>query len=233
MPYAKTYQDISELKVIPLPEHNRFNNLTGQVFGRITIISLNSKYRGQLVWNCKCSCGNYCAINGLGLRNGTTSSCGCLSREITIKRHTKHGLHKTREYKIWTGMKARCLNKKSISYKNYGGRQITVCTEWLNSFDNFYKDMGSAPTNKHTLERIDNNNGYCKENCRWATYREQSRNKRNNNLVTYNNKTQCAADWDKEMGFTIGVVSHRINSGWSVEKAMTTPKRHRKSKQVI
>jgi len=125
---------------------------------------------------CLCGCGNEKDIRLASLVIGHTKSCGCLKDEKVAQRMTKHGKYKDRIYRIWSGMVQRCTNKKSTNYKNYGGRGISVCDEWL-LFDNFYKDMGDDKKGL-TLDRIDNDKGYTKENCRWATYSEQADNKR-------------------------------------------------------
>lgn len=123
------------------------------------------------------------------------------------------------EYTIWGEMKARCLNKNR---ENYGGRGITVCSRWLR-FEEFIKDMGTRPSKNHSIDRIDNDKGYFKENCKWATWKEQSRNKRNNVNITYQGKTQCLPDWAEELGISKSTLQSRINrSNWPIERAFTT-----------
>ena len=115
----------------------------------------------------------------------------------------------TKVYRCWQSMKQRCLNKNDIGYKNYGGRGITVCPEWLNSFKNFYADMGKKPEGL-SLDRIDNDGNYCKENCRWATLEEQHNNTRANRFLTYNNKTQTMAQWAREFNISSSTLFGRI-----------------------
>ena len=123
------------------------------------------------------------------------------------------------EHNIWRNMLDRCLNPNSTSYKNYGNRGITVCNTWL-KFSNFYKDMGSRITSSHSLDRIDNNKGYCKENCKWSTRKEQARNKRNTRKVTYNKLTKPLVTWCEELNLNYDVVLQRIdNSGYNIKKA--------------
>ena len=140
-----------------------------------------------------------------------------------------HGMTNTRIYNIWKSMKRRCT-KEHDSYKNYGGRGITVCDEWLNSFEKFYEDMGEPTTNTHEIDRIDNDGNYCKENCRWVSPKENCRNRRNNRVITYNDETLCVSEWSERLGGSRHLVEKRLKMGWSEEKAVTTPisKRHQR-----
>ena len=160
-------------------------DLKGTLFGRLTVIKKgvpDKRYeKVKTAWVCECSCGNTLNLTTERLRSGNTRSCGCLARERTIlrnKHNTKHGMSKSREYKTWAGMKDRCFNTNNPKYLNYGGRGITVCKEWMGSFEVFYKDMGARPKGL-TIDRINNEGDYEASNCRWATYKEQNNNKRN------------------------------------------------------
>jgi hypothetical protein len=140
-----------------------------------------------------------------------------------------HGKTSTPEYRSWVGMRGRCYNKNDTSYYNYGGRGITVCDEWLASFDKFYADMGSKPIggSRYSLERIDTNKMYTPENCRWATYTEQANNRRDNINLTYKDRTQTLAQWADELGLNRGTLWGRLNRDWSVERSLSTPARRR------
>lgn len=121
-------------------------------------------------------------------------------------------------------MKKRCGNSKSKAYHNYGGRGIKVCDRWLESFENFFEDVGPRPEGL-TLDRIDNDLGYFKENCRWASYKDQANNTRTNKFVEFNGKTLSVSQWERELGFVSGTVKQRLYSGWPVERALTVPVR--------
>ena len=151
-------------------------DLTGQRFGRLTVIEeVDQRKYNKIFWKCVCDCGRITIVHGSNLKSGHTESCGCL-RII-------HGMINTKTYRTWQGMIGRCNNPNNINFKNYGGRGIKVCQQWL-KFANFFEDMGLKPAGL-TIERTDNNKGYYKENCRWATQTEQNRNQR----VCKTNKT--------------------------------------------
>ena len=134
-----------------------------------------------------------------------------------------HGMTKTPEHIAWKNMKARCFNPNYQHYSHYGSRGITVCDRWLN-FKNFIADMGSRPTAKHSLDRIDNNADYSPENCKWSTNAEQQNNRRNNKpLITIGNETWTIAQWTEKKGYGKTVIRTRLNSGWSDYDAVMTP----------
>lgn len=132
-----------------------------------------------------------------------------------------HYKSRTTEYKTWSGLRTRCYNKDSRPYKYYGGRGIYVCDRWLESFQNFLEDMGEKPSRKHSLDRIDNNKGYYKENCRWATYKQQMRNVSNNRNITINGRTQCLSAWAEETGLNKFTIRSRLERGVKPEDAIS------------
>jgi hypothetical protein len=143
-------------------------------------------------------------------------------RTAVIEAITIHGMSKTKTYRTWQSMKARCTNPSNVQYMDYGGRGIGVCEEWM-KFENFFEDMGLRPEGM-SLDRIDNEKGYSKENCRWATEFEQKRNTRRNHWITFNGETKCLEDWAKEIGIKANTLINRLNrSKWPLEKALTTP----------
>jgi len=140
--------------------------------------------------------------------------------------YNRHGLSGTPEYYAWKDMKRRCFNPNHKRYSDYGGRGITVCDRWLN-LENFLADMGSRPTAKHSLDRINNNGDYSFENCRWATKAEQDNNRRNNKpLITIENETYTIVQWAEKMGFSRTVIYRRLERGWSEFDAVMTPLRY-------
>lgn len=175
---------------------------------------------------CLCSCGNQTVKRLTNVLYGFTRSCGCLQRELRMAGGPRktHGMTNRPVYRVWCTMKARCYNPKTESYPRYGGRGITVCDRWLESFENFYSDMGPRPSAKHTLERKNNDGNYCPENCEWIVAEKQASNRRNNHLVTFRGRTLPISHWNSELGFPTGTISQRMQKlGWSAEKAMTTP----------
>jgi len=138
-----------------------------------------------------------------------------------------HGMSRTPEYRAWHNMKDRCFNLNHKYYSHYGGRGITVCDRWLN-LENFLADMGSRPTAKHSLDRIDNDSNYSVENCRWATKAEQQNNQRTNHLITIGCVTLTIAQWGIEMGFAKTVIQDRLRAEWSEFAAVMTPVRYKR-----
>jgi hypothetical protein len=195
-------------------------NLDGQRFGRLVVINEIQGHKRKQMVACRCDCGNTKAVRASSLLRGDTRSCGCLSREILVARSTKHAMTETPEYRAWVAMNNRCRNARQKGYHRYGGRGIKVCSRWVHSFDNFYADMGPRPSQKHSIDRIDNNGDYAPENCRWATATEQGNNRESNHNISWNGETRTIVTWARTRGIKASTISKRISCGHSPQDAI-------------
>ncbi len=197
--------------------------MEGKTFGRWTVIKLariNGSYARY--WFCECECGTKREVRDANLKSGISKSCGCLHRETVSIKGVTHGRSGSPEYRTWKQMKQRCQNPKDQMYKHYGARGIGFDPRWM-KFESFFEDMGERPSSNHSIDRIDNDQGYCKENCRWATNGVQARNKRTNRIVEFQGKRMVVKDWAKEIGMAHETLRQRLVHGWSIEAALTTP----------
>lgn len=201
-----------------MPKGWNFRDLTGQQFSRLTVLYLHSRGGANkpAKWLCQCACGQQKIIRSNDLTSKNVKSCGCIQREHITNLNYRHGKSNRREYQVWAAMKDRCLNKNNTRYGLYGGRGIGVDTEWVESFEVFFQDMGECPAG-YSLDRIDNNKGYSKENCRWATRSEQQRNRRDNARETYRGETKTIAEWAEETGMPRWRIDYGIQHGWGLE----------------
>lgn len=213
-----------------------FKDLTGKKFGMLTVIEQTDKKtkNGNAIWICRCECGNIKEIGGSSLNY--YKSCGCLrmarSKDFGT-RMTKHSESRTRLYSIWSHMKDRCNNPKNKRYKDYGGRGISVCKEWLNSYDLFSKWAKDNGYNDDlTIDRIDNNGNYEPTNCRWATNTEQVLNRRSNKIIEYHGKRQSLKAWSIELDISYDCLQTRLARDWTVEEAFNTPVNERRKRVV-
>jgi len=223
-------------------EHHNINNLLGKKFGEFTATKMVRKnINGNYVWEFRCSCGVIKCYDYKTINKKKKLHCGCLTikkikpvkleKQSNLKKEIAKNttlfifgkpFKKLLEYSSYRAMLKRCYNKNHEAYNRYAGKNIIVCDYWKESFINFYNDMAPRPSKNHSLERIDNTKGYCKENCRWATMKEQGNNRYTNKLLTYNNETLTYAQWSEKLGGDRHLVGQRIKKGWSIEKSLTT-----------
>lgn len=206
-----------------------FKDITGKKFNRLTAIRPNGKQGRNTKWLCLCDCGNYVTTNISSLTRGKCRSCGCLRRETTAENFRKHGKSKSKIYAVYCTMIQRCESKKNKSYSNYGGRGITVCEEWRNSFTVFYEwAMANGYSDGLTIDRIDTNGNYEPNNCRWVNAIEQANNKRNNELLEYNGEIHTIAEWARLKNMSYSTLYERIKvHNWEIERALNTTQRGR------
>lgn len=222
----------------------RLIDITGDIFGRLTVISKHSipSKSGGSLWLCRCECGNTKIVNSSNLRSGSTRSCGCIAKEWSkelgsnkeyIKKRaakkTKHGhkrkSKKTREYSTWLDMKARCGNRNHKDFGNYGGRGIRVCDRWNDSFVSFLEDMGEKPKGS-CIDRIDVDGNYEPSNCRWVSHSISSgEHRRDNILIEYRGKKyESLAAACREVGIPLTRAHYRLRKGMPIEKVLSKDK---------
>ena len=213
MPTILIETDFSKLQ-------KRAKNLSGKKFQMITVLSFAGITTNRSAcWNCICDCGKEFQATGSNLKKQV--SCGCEARKNKIISATTHGMTNTSEFNIWLGIRKRCRSKNDKYYSRYGGRGIDVCDSWFNSFEAFYADMGPRPQGL-SIDRVDNSKGYNPSNCRWASIRQQQRNKRSNNMVTHNGERLCLTEWSERTGIRKDTLRLRIfKYGWSINSALT------------
>ena len=202
-------------------------DLTGKRFGKLVAIrpiEREEKYT-NLRWECICDCGNKKNVQASNLISGHTKSCGCSWHPKGTKRNCKHDLSKTRLGNIYHGMVMRCCTE-SERFNGYYGRGITVCDEWLGK-DGVINFVEWAKSNGYqddlTIDRIDNNRGYSPSNCRWATYKQQANNRRNNIYITWNGETKTASQWAEIVGLKAQTIRSRYHKGWKIEDVLFKP----------
>lgn len=203
------------------------NDITGQVFHRLTAIRYlyTNKHRAA-VWEFRCSCVKKSIVEkaAIAVRSGHVKSCGCIYEETRKTSAATHGGCYDPVYQCWNGMMQRCYNPKHISYPKYGGAGVVVALPW-HHFPNFKKDVGERPVSEFfSVDRFPDKNGnYTPDNTRWATRKQQQRNRRNNVFLTLGDVTQCQAAWSEELGWHPSKIKNRKRAGWSDERTLTTP----------
>lgn len=211
-----------------------FKDRTGERFGRLVVVERAESYINpnglpRTAWKCKCDCGNEVVVLAQSLSNGSTKSCGCLRNERIHEICRTHGelvnkKKRTHLYSVWENMKRRCFNSKNKFYYCYGGRGITVCDEWKNSFEAFRSwSYANGYDEALSLDRIDVNGNYEPSNCRWITMKEQSNNKRTSHFLTLHGDTKTLAQWSEATGLSYPTILYRLKRGWSVEDTLMKP----------
>lgn len=194
-------------------QYSNFKDLQGQTFGRLTAIRfmptkvVAGRRVGYPSWECRCSCGNLTVVIGGNLRAGTAQSCGCLQSELAKARLTTHGMSGSPEFESWRSMWDRCTNPNDASYPKYRDR---APPENWRSFEKFYSDMGPMPGPKHSIDRVNNDQPYGPENCRWATWAEQTRNSPRNVWIEFMGERRILTDWAAALGTNPSVLRVRI-----------------------
>ena len=196
--------------------NSHLKDLTGQTFGELSVVCRAKNMGKHSAWKCKCSCGNIVRISSSHLLSGHTRSCGHL-----VVRHRETG---TRLYRIWRGMKTRCSLKEDKHYADYGGRGISVCQEWQQSYE-LFRDwaLENGYRDDLSIDRINNDGNYCPENCRWATLSQQSRNRRSNVYYELHGRRLTVSDWAEQSGIKAKTIRERLRRGWELEKAIFEP----------
>ncbi len=210
---------------VSIPSNPKFLDLRNKRFGRVLVEGYLGKRGKASLWFCRCDCGQTRHVPTGTLRSGY-KSCGCIKREYWAARHRTHGKTDSREFRNWQGMIDRCFNANSSDWNEYGGRGITVCERWLgqNGFANFLLDMGTRPSIQHSIDRFPNRDGnYEPGNCRWATKKEQSQNRKNVIWITIAGTRLCVADWALQRGIKPGTIRKRLRLGWSADDAVLIP----------
>lgn len=203
----------------------------GKKYNRLTVISIGEPRkrcdgRNHNTVNCICECGKEGNYKLTEVVSGHSGSCGCLRRDNTKKAKTTHGQTDTPLYYVYNGMKARCYDDKKAQYKDYGGRGIKVCDEWLENPSSFFEwALNNGYKRGLHIDRENNNGNYDPSNCRWVTRKVNNRNTRRSKYVTYKGETKVLADWCDELGLEYLKINHRLWRGWNVERAFETPLR--------
>ena len=213
---------------------SKSKSVIGKKFNRLTVIGEYSKNK-RVIRHCLCDCGNETDVTLDKLVRGHTKSCGCLAKEVVGNQFRTHGMSKTRLFGIYTKMVRRCYVPEESCFKFYGAKGIKICDEWRNDRTKFFDwALSNGYHDDLSIDRINVYGDYEPSNCRWATAKEQTRNKRNNRYLTYQGKKQIISDWARELNINPTTLQNRLKRGWSVEKALSHPvhkeKRNRNAK---
>lgn len=211
-------------------KNSEYKDLTNRTFGRLVVIkAISFPDKPRIQWLCRCKCGNEVIVRPGSLASGHAKSCGCLQKEKAAKQafqmgkgNITHDGTRTSEWLVWKNMRSRCTNPNTRSFPRYGGRGIKVCERW-SDFQNFKDDMGCRPSPKHSLDRIDNNGHYEPGNCRWATQKQQQRNRTSNTPAEYLGENRPISEWAEMYGLTTMLLWRRLKMGWPIAIALFWP----------
>lgn len=204
-------------------------DISNQKYGRLFALNYSHTENSKRYWTFRCDCGAISTKRVADVTQGKTRSCGCFDKETRSSRAKTHGLTNTQLHTVWLKIRSRCNSRSDKAYPQYGGRGIALCERW-NDFENFRSDMGERPSDKHSIERIDNNKGYSPDNCRWATADEQNRNTRQNRWITFQRRKYIISDLARHLGVDRKTLQHRVESGWTEAELSLPPDLHRKRK---
>lgn len=200
-------------------------DMTGQKFGRWTVLSLDETSTKPKYWFCVCECGTKRRVIGFTLRRGQSVSCGCYASEWSVKKHTRHGMYRHAAYSTWRAMHQRCTVPKNPGYPEYGARGIKICEKWQ-TFEGFWEDMGPTWKEGLSIDRMENNGHYERNNCRWATAMEQGNNRRNNQMIPTPHGPMTVSDASRQFGINRNTIFRRIRDGWPRERLIEAAQYH-------
>lgn len=208
----------------------RSEKLTNKKIDRLLVTELleDNGNNTNTIYLCKCDCGNTKQYSHSSLMSGRVKSCGCLNKELQQKfkdNLVTHGLSSNPCYRVWVDMIKRCTNENSNNYYNYGGRGITVCNEWLNSFEKFYKDMGERPGPEYSIDRKDTNGNYEPNNCKWSTDKEQANNRRNNVIIEYLGEKYTMVELCKKLDIDLIYFRNRYYRNFTIDEIINSYKK--------
>ena len=205
-----------------------FKDLTGKKFGRLTVVErapdhIQSNGRRRIMWRCICDCGAETIVHGDNLKAGKVQSCKCMAIERMHEQFATHHQSDTKLYNVWCSIKRRCYNPNSAYYEDYGGRGISMCDNWRNSFEEFALWANQSGYNDGlSIDRIDYNGDYGPSNCRWVTAKEQANNRRSNILISFNGETHNIKQWSEITSIPYSKLHQRYRAGWGAERMLTT-----------
>jgi len=201
-------------------------DITGNKYGRLTVIERAPNKKKKPMWNCLCECGNKITARSDQLKCGDTKSCGCFRKEVYEQGNNRrsHGKTNHRLYRIYRGMRNRCKLENHVAYKHYGGRGIKVCDEWLCDFKKFYDwSINNGYSDNLSIDRIDSNGNYKPTNCQWVTQKVQARNTRQNVNIKIDGEVRCLTDWCDIYNIRRTTAQGRLDSGWGVKESFSVP----------